>query len=90
MGIDTDAEHSRYLEQFGRAVRVERKALGYSQEAFADRVGLDRSYMGGVERGERNIALINMMRIVEALGMQPSGFFKHLDSTDLPAGADKP
>lgn len=68
------------LELFGLAVRGERKARGFSQESFADHIGLDRSYMGGVERGQRNIALANIMRIVAGLGMQPSEFFKCLDS----------
>ena len=67
------------LELFGLAVRMERKARGFSQESFADHIGVDRSYMGGVERGERNIALQNIMRIIVGLQMQPSDFFKHLD-----------
>lgn len=46
-----------------------RLELGLSQEALADRSGLDRSYMGGVERGEHNIALINIVRIASALGV---------------------
>jgi len=73
------------LTAFGKAVRQLRKARGFSQEAFADECGIDRSYMGGVERGERNIALINIGKIVTALGMQPSEFFKALDMAE-----DKP
>jgi transcriptional regulator with XRE-family HTH domain len=69
------------LEVFGSAVRIERKARGFSQEVFADHVGMDRSDMGGVERGERNIALANIMKIVDGLAMQPSELFKHLDKT---------
>lgn len=67
------------LLAFGRAVRAARKAQGFSQEAFADRCGIDRSFMGCVERGERNLALVNIDKIVKALGMQPSEFFKALD-----------
>ena len=67
------------LTAFGAAVRRYRKDLGFSQEAFADECGIDRSYMGGVERGERNIALVNVARIVTALKMQPSEFFKAMD-----------
>jgi len=67
------------LTAFGEAVRRERKARGYSQEAFADACEIDRSYMGGVERGERNLAMINMMRIIEALGMRPAEFFGGVD-----------
>jgi len=67
------------LVAFGQAVRNRRKAMNFSQESFADECGIDRSYMGGVERGERNLAIVNMMKIIDALGVQPSEFFKALD-----------
>jgi transcriptional regulator with XRE-family HTH domain len=67
------------LQVFGAGVRAERTARGYSQEAFADHIGIDRSYMGGVERGERNLSLTNIMRIVAGLEMKPSEFFRYLD-----------
>lgn len=67
------------LVAFGQLVREQRKARGYSQEAFADICEIDRSYMGGVERGERNLALLNIERIVAALDLKPSEFFKALD-----------
>ena len=67
------------LLAFGQAVRRRRKTLGFSQESFADACGIDRSYMGGVERGERNLAMVNMMKIVDTLGVSPSEFFKDLD-----------
>lgn len=79
MGIEANDKDARDLQAFGLAVRTERKAQGFSQEKFADVVGLDRSYMGGVERGERNIALVNIMKIVRALGLKPSAFFQRLD-----------
>lgn len=74
-------ERSPVLIAFGLAVRQFRKARGLSQEAFADECGIDRSYMCGVERGERNIAMINIDRVIKALGMQPSEFFKALDQS---------
>lgn len=64
---------------FGEAIRHRRKALGYSQESFGDACGIDRSYMGGIERGEHNLALINILKIIDALGVQPSEFFKDMD-----------
>lgn len=67
------------LVLFGEAVRRRRKALGYSQEAFGDACGIDRSYMGGIERGEHNLALVNILKIIRALDIQPSEFFKELD-----------
>lgn len=74
-----DTEKPLILVAFGQLVREQRKARGYSQEAFADICEIDRSYMGGVERGERNLALINIERIVAALELKPSDFFKDLD-----------
>lgn len=73
------------LVAFGEAVRRRRKALGYSQEAFGDVCGIDRSYMGGIERGEHNLALINILKVIEGLGIQPSDFFKDLDKPDSSA-----
>ena len=69
------------LVRFGEAVRARRKARGYSQEAFGDACGIDRSYLGGIERGEHNLALVNILRIIKALDMQPSEFFKALDTS---------
>lgn len=72
-------ERPPVLIAFGNAVRRYRKEKGFSQEAFADECAIDRSYMGGVERGERNLALVNIEKIIAALGMQPSEFFRALD-----------
>ena len=67
------------LKAFGDQVRHRRRELGHSQEAFGDLCGMDRSYMGGIERGEHNLALINVFRIIHALGLKPSEFFEALD-----------
>ena len=72
-------ERQPILLAFGAAVRQCRRDKGFSQEAFADECGIDRSYMGGVERGERNIALVNVEKIITALGIQPSEVFKTMD-----------
>ncbi|WPB57371.1 helix-turn-helix transcriptional regulator [Xylophilus sp. GOD-11R] len=68
------------LVAFGEAVRHHRKAQGLSQEAFADQCGIDRSYMGGIERGERNVALLNVAKIVTSLGLEFSELFGALDN----------
>ena len=57
------------LERFGLRVRELRKDLGYSQESFAAACGLDRTYIGGIERGERNVALRNVEVIAATLGL---------------------
>lgn len=56
-------------ERLGRTIRRLRSEAGYSQEAFGDACGLHRTYMGSVERGERNISLDNIERIAETLGL---------------------
>ncbi len=53
--------------ELGRTIRKLRSERGYSQEAFADVVGLHRTYFGGVERGERNVGVRNLARIAQAL-----------------------
>lgn len=63
------AQSADILERFGERVRELRKAKGWSQEKFAHQCGLDRTYMGGVERGERNLALRNIERLAAALGI---------------------
>ena len=55
-------------ERFGSRVRNRRLAIGFSQEAFAGRCGLDRTYISGIERGKRNVSLRNIEVIAKALG----------------------
>lgn len=55
----------------GRNLRAYRQEQGLSQEAFADMLGLHRTYMGGVERGERNLTLRSVERLAERLGVEP-------------------
>ena len=54
-----------------------RKRGGLSQEQLAFRCGLDRTYVGGVERGERNISIVNIERIARALGLSLRDFFDY-------------
>jgi transcriptional regulator with XRE-family HTH domain len=55
----------------GRNLRAYRQAKGLSQEAFADVLGVHRTYMGGIERGERNLTLKSVERIAERLDLDP-------------------
>jgi len=63
------AKKQDILMRFGARVRHLRMGKGYSQEVFAAKCDLDRTYVGGIERGERNVALRNIECIAEALGM---------------------
>ncbi|MEW8626786.1 MAG: helix-turn-helix transcriptional regulator [Candidatus Thiodiazotropha sp.] len=71
MAIDQQKAQKR----LGMIIRDKRKELGYSQEAFASHCGVHRTYMGAVERGERNISLLNIIRITNALKILPSELF---------------
>lgn len=63
---------------FGKTVRGLREARGYSQEELAERSGLHRNYVGGVERGERNIALENIVKLAKALSVKTRDLFESL------------
>lgn len=58
---------------FGAAVRRNRRRIGLSQERLAEKSGLHRTYLSGVERGERNLGLVNVYRLARALGVSGSG-----------------
>jgi transcriptional regulator with XRE-family HTH domain len=64
--------------QFGRQIATLRRVAGLSQEALAFESGLARSYLGGVERGQRNISLLNICRLARALQVRPSRLLETL------------
>jgi transcriptional regulator with XRE-family HTH domain len=60
----------------GKAIRAARRERGYAQEAFAARVGLDRSYFGAVEPGEFNVTLDTLLKIAGGLGIHASSLLR--------------
>ena len=64
------------LIAIGKTIRAARLELGMSQEALAHRASVDRSYMGGIERGEHNMTALNLQRIAEQLGLTMSELFQ--------------
>ena len=68
---------SDILLNFGQVVRVYRKAAGLSQEELADRAAIHRTYIGGIERGERNPTLLMIHRLAKALSVDPSKLLEH-------------
>lgn len=73
MPTETDSETKIHFGQRLKALRITR---GYSQEGLALASGLDRSYIGGVERGERNISLLNIYKLSKSLNLSPREFFE--------------
>ena len=67
-------EQRRILRKFGRRVRDARNDHGWTQEDLADEAGLNRTYVGGIERGERNLALLNVNKLALALNENFDGF----------------
>ncbi len=64
------------LEKFGEKVREERHKQGLSQEELASRAGVHRTYIGMIERAEKNITLENIEKVAKALSLKISEFFK--------------
>ena len=77
--VSGKADVDKRLERLGDAIRACRRALGMSQEALADACGLDRSHMGEVERGKRNVSVLNLVRIASALDMKAADIFAKAD-----------
>lgn len=65
------------LKVFGSTLKDLRVKRGISQEALAVQAGIHRNYVGGVERGERNISLLNITRLARALGVPPAALVKN-------------
>ncbi|MCK4609254.1 MAG: helix-turn-helix transcriptional regulator [Gammaproteobacteria bacterium] len=76
-------EKNTNLIKLGEQIRKTRKQKNFSQESFAYEVGIDRSYMGGVERGERNIAALNLIRIAKTLNVEVGDLFPPIKKLKL-------
>ena len=66
-------------ERFGFAVKDRREALGLTQEEFAERAGIHRTYLSDIERGTRNVSLINIERLSSALSLRLSELFRTVE-----------
>lgn len=65
-------------EQLGERIKELRKKTGLSQERFALNIGMDRTYFASVEAGKRNIAIVNIKKIADGLGVSLSELFKDM------------
>jgi transcriptional regulator with XRE-family HTH domain len=68
-------------ERFGYAVKVRRDELGLTQEDLAHRTNIHRTYLSDVERGTRNVSLVNIELLAAALGVSMSDLFKLVDAS---------
>lgn len=71
---------TKVLHNLGSRVRAERESLGLSQEEFAEKCGFDRTYISLIERGKRNIALLNLEKVAKGLGTTVSILTEGIDS----------
>ena len=76
MLVLSDKQRQARLRAFGLRVRQLRLSRGLSQEALADLAGVHRTYVGSIERGERNISFLNIEALAEALGAAPGSLFE--------------
>lgn len=70
--VSAKQDKDQRLVKLGASIRARRKGLNLSQEELADHSGIDRSHMGKIERGERNVTLLNIARVAEAMQCKPS------------------
>lgn len=78
------------LRALGKRIRELRLAQGYSQESFADKCGVHRTFMGTVERGESNLSFQNIVKVAETLGVSLSVLFTDLESAAKKLGHAPP
>jgi transcriptional regulator with XRE-family HTH domain len=76
--------------RLGAVLRDRRKAAGYSQEAFADRAGMHRTFMSNVERGLSNVSLETLERIAAALGARAGDLLLEAERSTAPGDAPAP
>jgi transcriptional regulator with XRE-family HTH domain len=74
----------------GRSLRAYRQVRGLSQEAFADELGVHRTYMGGIERGERNLTLKSLERIASQIDVDPLVLLQPVADDELARGLRSP
>lgn len=70
-GMSIKPSECNLVAVFASNVKKHRLALGLSQEELADRVGVHRTYIGMLERCEKNVTIYNIERVAEALGIEP-------------------
>jgi transcriptional regulator with XRE-family HTH domain len=73
------SDHARDLGKLGDAIRARSQSIGMSQEALADAAGINRTHMGEVERGKRNISFMSIVKIARAMDAKASDLIAEAD-----------
>ena len=69
----------KVLKKFGSVIKARRDDLDISQEELAERAKLHRTYVGGIEQGRRNLSLLNIIKLSEALDLAPEDIFRQMN-----------
>lgn len=78
-----------YLDILGKRIRAKRRELGMSQEGLAHEAGLDRSFVGRIERGEHNLTFVSLVRICRAMRCDVAALTYGLPTGSLKAGLEQ-
>ena len=81
--ISAASDETGFLTALGQAIRAQRKARGISQESLAHEAHVDRCHMGKIERGERNVTILNIVRICSILDFPTSELLKQAEAIAL-------
>lgn len=83
MGVKSHPE----LALVGQRISELRAKAGFSQESFAYELGMDRAYYGGLERGQRNVAMLNLIRVARGLSVEVGELFPAMSALNAPKQA---
>jgi transcriptional regulator with XRE-family HTH domain len=78
-----------YLDILGKRIRAKRRELGMSQQGLAHEAGLDRSYVGRIERGEHNLTFVSLVKIARAMRCDVAALTHGLPTASLKAGLEQ-
>ena len=76
-----------WLVQVGKSIEQARRSKGLSQEELADFAQMDRTYIGGIERGERNVSTVNLIRIAATLDIEVGALFPPIEHLRRTSGS---
>ena len=68
------------MQRLGKALRSRREAAGHSQESFADKIGMHRTYYSAIERGEKNLQIDTLQRVCDGLAVRMCDVLKDVDA----------